>query len=60
MARRLQLTGKVWADGRREFSIVKSLTVQNFNAPLNLPTIERKAREMKIARWMLGKRHAKP
>ena len=47
------------ADGLREFSSVKSLAVQKFNAPLDLLTIERKARDMKISRWMLAKRHAK-
>ncbi len=47
------------ADGLREFSSVKSLAVQKFSAPLDLLTIERKARDMKISRWMLAKRHAK-
>jgi len=42
-----------------EFSSVKSLAVQKFSAPLDLLTIERKARDMKISRWMLAKRHAK-
>ncbi|OYD67155.1 aldehyde dehydrogenase family protein [Rhodococcus sp. OK302] len=45
------------ADGLREFSSVKSVAVQRFNAPLDLLTIERKARAMKISRWMLAKRH---
>ncbi|MCE4264753.1 aldehyde dehydrogenase family protein [Rhodococcus globerulus] len=47
------------ADGLREFSSVKSMAVQKFSAPLDLLTIERKARDMKISRWMLAKRHAK-
>ena len=46
------------ADGLREFSRVKSMAVQKFSAPLDLLTIERKARDMKISRWMLAKRHA--
>ncbi|MFD4369055.1 aldehyde dehydrogenase family protein [Rhodococcus sp. NPDC058521] len=45
------------ADGLREFSTVKSMTVQKFTAPLNLLTLDRKARDMKISAWMLAKRH---
>lgn len=45
------------ADGLREFSTVKSMTVQKFAAPLNLLTMDRKARDMKISAWMLSKRH---
>lgn len=45
------------ADGLREFSTVKSMTVQQFNAPLNLLTLNRKPRDMKISAWMLSKRH---
>lgn len=45
------------ADGLREFSTVKSMTVQQFSAPLNLLTLNRKARDMKISAWLLAKRH---
>lgn len=45
------------ADGLREFSSVKSIAVQRFSAPLDLLTIERKARDMKISRWLLAKRY---
>lgn len=48
------------ADGLREFSSVKSLAVQRFAAPLDLLTIERRARDMKISRWMTARRHTKP
>ncbi|QNG19667.1 aldehyde dehydrogenase family protein [Rhodococcus triatomae] len=47
------------ADGLREFSRVKSITRQKFRAPLNLLTIERKARDMKIAAAMLKMRHGR-
>ncbi|MFZ2176481.1 MAG: aldehyde dehydrogenase family protein [Rhodococcus sp. (in: high G+C Gram-positive bacteria)] len=47
------------ADGLREFSRVKSITQQKFRAPLNLLTMERKARDMKISAWMLKSRHGR-
>lgn len=47
------------ADGLREFSRPKAITRQKFAAPLNLLTIQRKARDMKIAEWMLRMRHGR-
>ena len=47
------------ADGLREFSRPKSVTVERFRAPLNLLTLERTARDMKIAAWMLRTRHGR-
>lgn len=47
------------ADGLREFARTKSVTRQKFKAPLNLLTMERKARDMKIARWMLKTLHGR-
>ncbi|SNS52981.1 aldehyde dehydrogenase family protein [Rhodococcoides kyotonense] len=47
------------ADGLREFSTVKSLAVQKFSAPLNLLTMQRKARDLKISALMLKLRHGR-
>jgi len=47
------------ADGLREFTRPKAVTRQKFKAPLNLLTMERKARDMKIAAWMLKTLHGK-
>ncbi|QBJ96920.1 aldehyde dehydrogenase family protein [Rhodococcus sp. ABRD24] len=47
------------ADGLREFSRPKAVTVQRFSAPLNLLTLERSARDMKISAWMLRSRHGR-
>lgn len=47
------------ADGLREFSTVKSMTVQRFPAPLNLLTMARKPRDMKISAWLLKTRHGR-
>ncbi|MDG3009056.1 aldehyde dehydrogenase family protein [Rhodococcus sp. D2-41] len=47
------------ADGLREFSTVKSVTVQRFPAPLNLLTMTRKPRDMKVSAWMLKTRHGR-
>lgn len=47
------------ADGLREFSHPKAVTVQRFSAPLNLLTLERSVRDMKISAWMLKARHGR-
>lgn len=47
------------ADGLREFSRVKSIARQKFAAPLNLLTMQRKSRDMKISAWMLKNRHGR-
>ncbi|MFC9789628.1 aldehyde dehydrogenase family protein [Rhodococcus sp. NPDC127528] len=47
------------ADGLREFSRAKSVTRQKYKAPLNLLTMERNARDMKIAAWLLRTRHGR-
>jgi aldehyde dehydrogenase (NAD+) len=47
------------ADGLREFSRVKSIARQKFTAPLNLLTMQRKSRDMKISAWMLKNRHGR-
>ncbi|WP_305093592.1 aldehyde dehydrogenase family protein [Prescottella sp. R16] len=47
------------ADGLREFSRAKAVTVQRFSAPLNLLTLERSARDMRISAWMLRARHGR-
>ncbi|MGA9871577.1 MAG: aldehyde dehydrogenase family protein [Rhodococcus sp. (in: high G+C Gram-positive bacteria)] len=47
------------ADGLREFSTVKSVAVQKFAAPLNLLTMQRKARDLKISVLMLKLRHGR-
>lgn len=47
------------ADGLREFSTVKSITVQRFTAPLNLLTMDRKPRDVKISAWVLKARHGR-
>ncbi|CCQ14641.1 Aldehyde dehydrogenase [Rhodococcus sp. AW25M09] len=47
------------ADGLREFSTVKSLTVQSFAAPVNLLTMKRKARNMKLSVLALRLRHGR-
>ena len=41
------------ADGLREFSRPRSITVEKFSAPLNLMTMTRKPRDIKIVKWML-------
>ena len=41
------------ADGLREFSRPRSITVEKFAAPLNLMTMTRKPRDIKIVKWML-------
>ena len=41
------------ADGLREFARPRSITVQKFAAPLNLMTMTRKPRDIKIVKWML-------
>ncbi|GAA4471556.1 aldehyde dehydrogenase family protein [Rhodococcus olei] len=47
------------ADGLREFSRPKAVTRQKFAAPLNLLTMQRRARDMKISAWMLRTRHGR-
>ncbi|MFC4604745.1 aldehyde dehydrogenase family protein [Rhodococcus kronopolitis] len=47
------------ADGLREFSYPKAVTRQRYRAPMNLLTLERKARDMKIAAWLLKTRHGR-
>ncbi|MFF0815687.1 aldehyde dehydrogenase family protein [Rhodococcus sp. NPDC003318] len=47
------------ADGLREFARPKAVTRQKFRAPLNLLTMERKGRDMKIAAWMLKTMHGR-
>lgn len=47
------------ADGLREFCTVKSLAVQKFAAPLNLLTMQRKARDLKVSGLMLKLRHGR-
>ena len=42
------------ADGLREFSRPRSITVEKFAAPLNLMTMTRKPRDIKIVKWMLS------
>lgn len=42
------------ADGLREFARPKSITAQKFAAPLNLMTMTRKPRDIKIVKWMLA------
>lgn len=42
------------ADGLREFARPKAITVQKFTAPLNLMTMTRKPRDIKIVKWMLA------
>ncbi|GLB63327.1 aldehyde dehydrogenase [Dietzia sp. NCCP-2495] len=41
------------ADGLREFARPRSITVEKFSAPLNLMTMTRKPRDIKIVKWML-------
>lgn len=41
------------ADGLREFSRPKGMTVQRFAPPLNLMSLSRNPRDMKVVRWML-------
>lgn len=47
------------ADGLREFSTVKSIAVQRFRSPIALLTMQRKARDLKIAAMALRLRHAR-
>lgn len=47
------------ADGLREFSRPKAITVQKFQAPMNLMTMTRKPRDMKVVKWMLANVHGK-
>lgn len=42
------------ADGLREFARPKAITAQKFTAPLNLMTMTRKSRDVKIVKWMLA------
>ncbi|MGN0100413.1 MAG: aldehyde dehydrogenase, partial [Dietzia sp.] len=42
------------ADGLREFARPKAITAQKFTAPLNLMTMTRKPRDIKIVKWMLA------
>ena len=42
------------ADGLREFARPKAITAQKFSAPLNLMTMTRKPRDIKIVKWMLA------
>ena len=42
------------ADGLREFARPRSITVEKFAAPLNLMTMTRKPRDIKIVKWMLA------
>lgn len=42
------------ADGLREFARPKAITAQKFAAPLNLMTMTRKSRDVKIVKWMLA------
>ena len=42
------------ADGLREFARPKAITAQKFAAPLNLMTMTRKPRDIKIVKWMLA------
>lgn len=47
------------ADGLREFSRPKAVTVERFSAPLKLMTLERSVRDMKVSAWMLKTRHGR-
>ena len=42
------------ADGLREFARPKGVTVQKFSPPLNLMSMSRSPRDVKIVRWMLA------
>ena len=42
------------ADGLREFARPRAITVEKFSAPLNLMTMTRKPRDIKIVKWMLA------
>ncbi|WP_010539554.1 aldehyde dehydrogenase family protein [Dietzia alimentaria] len=42
------------ADGLREFARPKAITAQRFPSPLNLMTMTRKPRDIKIVKWMLA------
>ncbi|WP_291079495.1 aldehyde dehydrogenase family protein, partial [Dietzia sp. UBA5065] len=42
------------ADGLREFARPKAITAQKFTAPLNLMTMTRKPRDVRIVKWMLA------
>ncbi|QCQ93351.1 aldehyde dehydrogenase family protein [Rhodococcus sp. SGAir0479] len=47
------------ADGLREFSRPKAVTVERFSAPLKLMTLERSVRDMRVSAWMLKTRHGR-
>jgi acyl-CoA reductase-like NAD-dependent aldehyde dehydrogenase len=47
------------ADGLREFSRPKAVTVERFKAPLNLMSLERSERDMKISAAMLKYMHGR-
>ncbi|WP_420749933.1 aldehyde dehydrogenase family protein [Rhodococcus sp. O3] len=47
------------ADGLREFSRPKAVTVEKFKAPLNLMSLERSERDMKISAAMLKYMHGR-
>ncbi len=47
------------ADGLREFSRPKAVTVEKFKAPLNLMSLERSERDMKISAAMLKFMHGR-
>src|SRR5699024_6843999 len=46
-------------DGLREFSVAKSMTVTKFSTPLRLMSMQRRGRDMRIARAMLKLRHGR-
>ncbi len=46
-------------DGLREFSVAKSMTVTKFSTPLKLMSMQRRGRDMRIARAMLKLRHGR-
>lgn len=47
------------ADGLREFATASSITVQRFAAPLDLLTLKRRARDMRLATAALRLRHGR-
>lgn len=47
------------ADGLREFSRVKSIARQKRRAPLHLLTMDRKARHLRLSKWVFKTRHAR-
>ena len=47
------------ADGLREFSRPKSVTVERFSSPLKLMSLERPARDLRISELMLKYMHGR-